>query len=196
MISSEEERTERAKADETQPVNGAATPSDARSEPRATDDGLFERVVVEVAEAVQHARILMNVHADRARLELRRALQRAQREFVILVALGALTVCGLVLLASGLAESLSVAFGDRPWLGKLGAAALLLGVAAAVLAVRSARSERAHLEKLRAKYERLDPNLCADAPRSDASAHGGGTPRAGAGPGPNRPAAQPADARD
>jgi hypothetical protein len=172
---------------------------DATSGDGSEQDPVFERVVGEIAEAAEHLRVLAGVRSDRARLRVRRTIQRARRRILVWIALGAFALCGAALLAIGLAGALSAAFGDRPWLGQLTAGVVLLGGVAIYLTVRRVRIERAHLNRLRGKYDDPEPNPTG--PRSDGSADpsgrpradGRGTPRPSGSAGAHRSGAQPED---
>jgi hypothetical protein len=179
------------------PPSKAATVDPGRDQPSANgapsseSARLLETVVTEFAEAAQHVRVLLNVRADRAGLQVRRAIEGAVSRALLWSAVAGLAVCGLVMFAAGLAETLSALLEPRPWLGKLAAGVLLLGGAAVWVAVLRARSERAELERLRRKYEELEGSVGGERACTRDSHAGGLAGRGGAG-GPPESAPQPA----
>lgn len=128
------------------------TPPEGPAGQETRPDALDEAVqrLGDVASSLQQ---LLDVQLERARVEFRdRSFRAAGWAFLVLFLL-TLAVLSASLLARGLAQLMTGAFGGLPWAGNLSAAVLLLGLAGAIAFVVRARLRRRQLRRLRRKFE-------------------------------------------
>jgi hypothetical protein len=188
MASPEQPLTDGATERGTRPGAGGngAPDGETRGEAREVDwEAIAARLFERLAEVLREVRTLVSVSSEGARLRLRRARWGLMQGIVLGLAGAALALAGAVYLARGLAGTLAVLLGGRPWLGELVAGLLLLALAAGGLALARARDERAELERLRRKYAREDDEDHEDPEERRSAARtraedAGGAARAGA----------------
>lgn len=128
---------------------------------------LVEQILSRLREAATQVRILVSARSDLLRLRAHRALLRLQAAVLLTAAGAAIVVAGIVLLSAGMAEGLGLLVGDRPWLGKLLAGALLLTSAGAGVWLHGWRTRRLHAKELRRKYESLERTTTGTPPQED-----------------------------
>lgn len=126
-------------------------------EPAAADDGMFQALRAagsEILEIGDHVKRLLEIKADRARINLQGRMQRLLVGG--LLAVTGLTVCiaASLYLVAGLTGALAVLFGGRGWAGDLAGGAILLGAIWGGAALALARGRRSQLKRLAEKYRR------------------------------------------
>jgi len=131
---------------------------------------------------------LLEVQADRLRLSARRTLVRVAIGASIAVCALAWLVAATLAILRGARGGFTQLWGGREWLGDLCGGLLALALAAGALALHLHLSTRRELERLKAKYERMDGSHgekhgtvrladdCAGTPRPPG---GAGAPEAG-----------------
>ncbi len=152
-----------ARSNAASSASSGGSHDDGRREPSSANDVRVERPISEsfqsafshVLEVVDHVQTLMQVRADRARIAVRRAVMIGVVIVLAAAALAPLIVGGSVLFTIGVAQSLTILFGDRAWLGNLIGGMLILGLVALCAWAGYARIARRDLAKKAAKYEHM-----------------------------------------
>lgn len=151
--------------DGTESSRSAAAPGAAAAEPSpkagdgsqgaSADDGLVQSVVRCFAEVFAASEGLVEVHADRARSSLRRAIVKAIVGAGLAVT-AVVWVCTAAFAAvRGACGGLTELWGGRVWLGELSGGLLALAFAAGAFALHSWWTSRREFAHLNSKYERM-----------------------------------------
>ena len=115
----------------------------------------FQSAFAHVLEIADHIQTLFQVRADRARLAVRRSVMIGVALVLAAVALAPIIVGGSVLFTIGVAQSLTLLFGDRVWLGNLLGGTLILGSVAFFAWAVYARIAKRELRNKAAKYDHM-----------------------------------------
>jgi hypothetical protein len=107
-------------------VNGSANASEPGSESSAPE--AFDRLLKQITELREYVTYFVSAKTDSVKLSVQQAIMWVALGFVGLIALGSVVVTVMVLLLTGLAEGLAVAFGGRIWLGNIVAGLLTLAI--------------------------------------------------------------------
>jgi hypothetical protein len=125
----------------------------------------FSEVAERISEVRDYAAYYFAAQRDRILAFLRTMLVYAAIGLVGAVAAATVAVVAVVLLVRGIAESLSVLFGDRPWLGDLvtGAAILLVIAGALFIGIgyltRSFKRHTISTYEKRKRQQRVDHGI-------------------------------------
>jgi Zn-dependent protease with chaperone function len=150
-----DESTESAKPSDANPRDASAADA-GRADPDGKPAGpeALAAVFKQLAEAVEYLAYLLATQVDRAKLKIRNLL--------ILVALGAIAAvaglafvaCTVWLLLAGIAGGVGVLLGDRPWLGGIVTAAVILIVGASAGWFFYHRIRTSGLKSARRRYQK------------------------------------------
>ncbi|HEV2973092.1 MAG TPA: hypothetical protein VGY55_24205 [Pirellulales bacterium] len=149
-----DEPTESAKPSDANPRDASAADA-GRADPDGKPAGpeALAAVFKQLAEAVEYLAYLLATQVDRAKLKIRNLL--------ILVALGTLAAvaglafvaCTVWLLLAGIAGGVGVLLGDRPWLGGIVTATVILIVGGSVGWIFYRRIRTSGLKSARRRYQ-------------------------------------------
>lgn len=135
---------------------GARTTEECKCGDRARAEQGAHSIHQHVAELFTLVRALIQIHADRRRLALRRIALSSIAAIALALPIGVLLVAGALRLATGLSGGFTALCGGRAWAGELCTGAALLGGLAlgAFLGVRSYGKKE--LQRKAERYEALD----------------------------------------
>jgi hypothetical protein len=105
-------------------VNGSASSSEHESESSAPE--AFDRLLKQITELREYVTYFISAKTDSARLLVQQIIMWVALGFVGVIAISSVLATVVVLLLTGVAEGLTVAFGGRIWLGNIVASLLTL----------------------------------------------------------------------
>ncbi len=122
----------------------------------------FSEASERLREVRDYASLYIQARIDKIKVSLRNLAVLTVLGIIGLLAGGAIVVTAAVLLCSGIAEGLTVLFGNRMWLGDLVTAILIFGAIGGGVYMAMARLTKTSKERTVNAYEQRKRQQCAD----------------------------------
>jgi hypothetical protein len=140
----------------------------------AAEGGILATLLRFVEQLGGPASDLVEIHADRLRLSMRRAITTAVVGACVAVCAAIWLGAATLALLRGACGGLTELWGGRAWLGDLTGGLLALGLVAGAIAVIVRMSARRELKRLKAKYDQRRNKRASTRGPATTSADGGG----------------------